>query len=74
MIARYRDIARMTVRLRVRAIGDDVLTDLVQSKDLDESMIDRVPTFTLYGAAVEWRPDGSTPRSLLPDDLTCPDG
>jgi hypothetical protein len=73
-IARYREIARMTVRLRMRAIGNDVLTDLVQSKDLDASMIDRVPTFTLYGAAVEWRPDGSMPRSLLPDDLTCTDG
>jgi hypothetical protein len=62
----------MTVRLRLRPIGLDVLQDLVDSGDLDASVIDRVPTFTLHGAAVEWRPDEPTPRSLLPDDLTCP--
>jgi Cytochrome c554 and c-prime len=71
-IARHREIARMTVRLRMRPIGIDVLRDLVRSGDLDEGVIDRVPTFTLHGAAVEWRPDEPMPRSLLPDDLTCP--
>jgi Cytochrome c554 and c-prime len=73
-ISRHREIARMTVRLRMRPIGLDVLTDLVQSGDLDPSVIEQVPTFTLHGAAVEWRPDEPTPRSLLPDDLTCPSG
>lgn len=73
-IARHREIARMTVRLRMRAIDVDVLQDLVRLQDLDESVIERVPTFTLHGAAAEWRPDEPTLRSLLPDDLTCPSG
>jgi hypothetical protein len=70
-IAKYREIARMTVRLRMRPIGFDVLADLVRSGDLDARLIAQVPTFTLHGAAVEWRPDEETLRSLLPDDLTC---
>jgi hypothetical protein len=72
-IARHREIARMTVRLRMRPIGLDVLHDLVRSGDLDAGVLEQVPTFTLHGAALEWRPDETTPRSLLPDDLACPD-
>jgi hypothetical protein len=56
----------------MRPIGMDVLRDLVDSGDLDEEVIAAVPTFTMHGAAVEWRPEESTPRSLLPDDLGCP--
>jgi hypothetical protein len=72
MISRHREISRMTVSLRIRPIGMDVLRDLVESRDLDESVIERMPTFTMHGASVEWRPGESTPRSLLPDDLICP--
>lgn len=71
-IARHREIARMTVKLRIRPIGLDVLRDLVDSGDLDERVIEEMPTFTLHGASVEWRPGESAPRSLLPDDLICP--
>lgn len=71
-VARYREIDRMTLRLRMRPLGLDVLRDLVESGDLDPSLSNRVPTFTMYGAAVEWRPDEPTPRSLLPADLACP--
>jgi hypothetical protein len=71
-IARHREIARMTIRLRLRPVGLDVLQDLVDSGDLDPGVVERVPTFTLHGAAVEWRPNEPTPRSLLPSDLTCP--
>ena len=71
-IARYRDIARMTIRLRLQPIGVDVLQDLVDSGDLDSSVIERMPTFILHGSAVEWRPDEAMPRSLLPKDLSCP--
>ena len=70
-IARYREIARMTVRLRMRPIGVDVLNDLVDSGDLDSSTLASMPTFTLYGAAVEWRRDEAALRSLIPDDLPC---
>ena len=73
-IARHREIARMTVRLRLRPIGIDVLRDLVDSGDLDANLIDALPTFTLHGAAVEWRPEETALRSLLPDDLACPSG
>ncbi|HTU56822.1 MAG TPA: multiheme c-type cytochrome [Polyangiales bacterium] len=70
-IARHREIARMTIRLRLRPIGMDVLEDLVASGDLDAAVPARMPTFTLHGAAVEWRPNEPVPRSLLPDDFTC---
>ena len=73
-VARFAEIARMTVRLRIRPMGFDVLRDLVDSGDLEEKFLKEVPTFTLHGAAVEWRPDGRLPRSLLPDELDCPDG
>jgi hypothetical protein len=72
MIARYREIARMTIRLRMRPMGVDVLEDLVDSGDLDPGLIAEMPTYVLQGAAVEWRPDAATPRSLLADDLDCP--
>jgi nitrate/TMAO reductase-like tetraheme cytochrome c subunit len=71
VIARHREIARMTIRLRLRPIGMDVLADLVESGDLDPAVPARMPTFTLHGAAVEWRPDEPAPRSLLPEDFTC---
>lgn len=73
-IARHKEIARMTVRLRMQPIGRDVLIDLVRSGELDPSVVDSMPTFTLHGASVEWRPNEPAPRSLLPDDLTCPGG
>jgi hypothetical protein len=71
VIPRFREIARMTVRLRLRPIGMDVLNRLVETGDLDASHLAQMPTFTLHGAAVEWRPDGSM-RSLYPDELSCP--
>lgn len=70
-IPRHREIARMTVRARLRPIGLDVLQDLVASGDLDASVVARMPTFTLHGASIEWRPDEVQPRSLLPPDLSC---
>jgi hypothetical protein len=75
--ARYRifdfqRVARVTVRLRMRPIGMDVLNDLVASGDLDEAVLDKVPTFTLHGTAVEWRPYDSEPTPLWPEALQCP--
>lgn len=70
-IARYREIARMTIRMRLQPIGMDVLQDLVDSGDLDASLLERMPTFIMHGASVEWRPDEAMPRSLLPKDLRC---
>jgi hypothetical protein len=76
--ARYRivgadRIARVTARLRIRPMGMDVLQDLVDSDDLDPALLAEVPTFTLHGASVEWRPDQPELRSLWPEDFKCPD-
>jgi hypothetical protein len=71
-IARHREIARMTLRLRMRPLGMDVVRDLIDSGDLQPDVLERVPTFTMYGAAVEWRPDDATLRSLLPAGSSCP--
>jgi hypothetical protein len=46
-IARDREFAHMTIRLRMRPIDIDVLPDLVDTADLDAELIARVPTFTL---------------------------
>jgi hypothetical protein len=64
----------MTVRMRIRPIGIDVLESLVASGDLDQDVITHMPTFTLHGAAIEWRPDEPSPRSLWPRDLACRTG
>jgi hypothetical protein len=73
--------ARATVRLRMRPMGLDVLADLVDSGDLDASVMQRMPTFTLDGTVAEWRYDehgfdeirGPTePISQhCPDDFVC---
>jgi hypothetical protein len=60
--------ARFTIALD-RDIGPH---ELVDSGDLDPGVRERMPTFTLHGAAVERRPDETTPHSLLPDELACP--
>jgi hypothetical protein len=75
--ARYRIfdfecVARVTVRLRMRAIGMDVLHDLVDSGDLDPAVLDEMPTFTLHGTALEWRPHEGDPTPLWPEALLCP--
>jgi hypothetical protein len=45
--------ARVTARLRMRAIGMDVLQDLVDSGDLEPAVIKQMPTLT-FGAQLEW--------------------
>jgi Cytochrome c554 and c-prime len=54
--------ARVTVRIRIQAIGLDVLQDLVDSGDLDPSVVAKMPTFdvSLQGpfmpGGLEWTP------------------
>jgi hypothetical protein len=45
---------RMTLRVRIRPIGADVIDALVAGGDLDAAIGDAVPTFTLEGTTVEW--------------------
>ena len=51
--------ARVTLRLRIRALGLDLLDDLIGSGDLDPAIRSRVPTFDVGAARLEWlRSDG----------------
>lgn len=52
--------ARITLRVRLRPIGLDVLDDLVATGDLDPSIRAAVPTFDLGSTVLEWTP--SVPR------------
>ena len=65
-------VDRVQLRLRMRAVGIDVLNDLVQSGDLDAAVLPALPTFELRGASVMWRPDG-TMVPLRVDPPACPD-
>jgi hypothetical protein len=66
-------VDKVRIRLRMRAVGVDVLEDLVASGDLDRALIAQQPTFTLFGAAVEWHPRDGSLRMLEEEALPCPD-
>jgi len=46
---------RVSVRVRIRPIGRDVLVDLIESGDLEERYLDAMPTFDLGGSVLEWQ-------------------
>lgn len=46
--------ARVTMRVRVRPMGLDVLDDLIASGDLDPTIRDAMPSHTLGGTVLEW--------------------
>jgi hypothetical protein len=45
---------RIVVKVHIKAIGDDVLQDLVASGDLDPSTMAQIPTFTPASGTLEW--------------------
>ena len=47
--------AKVRFKTRIRAMGLDVLDDLIQSGDLDPSIRDRIPTFDLGATILEWK-------------------
>ncbi len=51
---------RVTMRVRIRPIGLDVIDDLVASKDLDPSVKARIPTFDLASTKLEWTKASAT--------------
>jgi hypothetical protein len=63
---RYRIIGetpdRITVKVKIRPIGLEVLDELVQTGDLDPVYIAAQPTFEMRAAAVTWTPDRATER------------
>lgn len=68
-------VYRVTAVLKMRAVGMDVLQDLVDSGDLDAEILGRMPTFTLGATSMEWtRADGLNPVVAVSDRaLDCPD-
>jgi len=59
--------ARVTARLRMRPMGLDVLQDLVDSGDLDASVLAQMQTFTLNDATLEWtRASGMMHANMAP--------
>jgi hypothetical protein len=67
--------ARVEARLMIRPVGLDILQDLVASGDLDEDVLERMPTFPLYGTAVEWTRDQGPEPITVPKrpPIRCPD-
>jgi hypothetical protein len=63
---------RITLAVHLRAIGDDVLQELVASGDLDAAVIPAVASYTLDGAALEWTPASATPQSDAASGLLKP--
>lgn len=55
--------ARIEIRVRIRPMGQDVLTDLVASGHLDERIRDEMPTFTLFEAVAT--PDLRSPADYV---------
>lgn len=64
-------IDRLIAHLRMRPIGVDVLQDLVASGDLDPTIVSQMPTFTMYGTEVEWKP-GMINVQVKGSTLGCP--
>jgi hypothetical protein len=56
---------RVMLKVYMKAVGDDILADLVASGDLDPSIPPLVPTFPVGGATLEWTPQAGSP----PPDL-----
>jgi len=57
----------VTVDVHLKAIGDDVLADLVASGDLDPSIPPQVASYTLGGGAVlDWTP--TAPNAFQAND------
>ena len=55
---------RVTLKIHLQAIGDDVLQSLVDSGDLDSAIPQQIARYTLGGAAAfEWTPATSTPKN-----------
>ncbi len=48
---------RVTMRVRMRPIGLEMFDELVEAGDLEQSVIDAVPTLTLAGTELEWTED-----------------
>lgn len=57
---------RVTVAVHIRAMGLDVVDDLIESGDLEPAIRDRFETFTLEGSVLEWTPDRAGSDGCVP--------
>lgn len=72
-------IDRVTARVRIRAMGLEIIDDLIATEDLDPSVRDRMPVLTPNDSVVEWTDaDGSNcgkpiqvPDYVCYDDYRC---
>lgn len=55
-------LERIATQVRMRAIGLEILDELVEDGLLDPAVRDAMPTFTLAGATLEWTPDAAELR------------
>jgi hypothetical protein len=53
---------RITLDVHLQAIGDDVLTDLVATRDLDPAIPPQIAHWTVGGATLEWTAAAATPE------------
>lgn len=70
---------RITMKIHLQAIGDDVLDDLVSSGDLDPSLPPQIARYELAGGALEWTtaaarmitdPDTRTPLPCVSTNIS----
>jgi hypothetical protein len=63
-----RPVDRVTMRVRIRPIGLDVLDDLIASGDLAPGLRDEMPVFDLGATVLEWTPSAA---STVYGDFAC---
>jgi hypothetical protein len=62
---------RVNMRLRLQAIGRDVLDELVASGDLDPAVLERFSTFDVAPTMLEWTPETAMPSTGETDYGLC---
>ena len=55
-------VVAVHVRVLMRPLAIELLQSLVDSGDLDPDLIDRIPTFELESAALNWNAEDAIPR------------
>jgi hypothetical protein len=55
---------RITMKVHIRPIGEEVIADLIASGDLDPAFAGKIPTFDVSGGTIEWSKD--SPNAVPP--------
>jgi hypothetical protein len=62
---------RVNMRVRLQAIGREILDELVESGDLDPAVLDRFTTFDVAPTLLEWTAETATPSAGEVDYGSC---